>query len=387
MRYTDRAVVLSPVDAQRHLATSHREPLRERLRQRARPSERDHRGARGARSRDDARARHRPPEARRGHGAQLDFPARACTSPVSAVTDERRRRTMANAIARDFGSVNRWRQEFVALADGLAGGSGWVLLTYVPRDGRLINHVAMGSRSEPRRRFTDPGAGHVRACLSPRVRSQRHSLYRGIHAQHRLERRQTRYRNATKVAPPPRLEQKQFPDLPSIAVEEVKAMLDAGKPVQIIDTRPRHYTTRAQDMMEGATWRDPGAGGRMDRRTVEDRSCRHVLRLRIPRRLRDRRDAAQGRLRRPLHGWRALCLEGDQGSGEAARVIAAHHRTTRRHAMRFAPAVIIAATLSSAAPAFAAVPTGTRLIRRWVDPVRRCPAMCIATDSRAPICT
>ena len=46
---------------------------------------------------------------------------------------------MANAIARDFGSVDRWRQEFVGLAEGLAGGSGWVLLTYVPRDGRLIN--------------------------------------------------------------------------------------------------------------------------------------------------------------------------------------------------------------------------------------------------------
>ena len=47
----------------------------------------------------------------------------------------------------------------------------------------------VGSRSESGRKFTDPGAGHVRACLSPRVRSQRHSLCRGIHAQHRLERR------------------------------------------------------------------------------------------------------------------------------------------------------------------------------------------------------
>src|SRR4051812_43667277 len=37
-------------------------------------------------------------------------------------------------------------------------------------------------------------------------------------------------------------------------------------------------------------------------------------------------------------------------------MIIPQHRTTRRHAMRFAPAVIIAATLSSAAPAFAAVP-------------------------------
>jgi superoxide dismutase, Fe-Mn family len=49
---------------------------------------------------------------------------------------------MANAIARDFGSVLRWRQEFIALSESLAGGSGWVLLTYIPRDERLINQSA-----------------------------------------------------------------------------------------------------------------------------------------------------------------------------------------------------------------------------------------------------
>jgi Fe-Mn family superoxide dismutase len=68
---------------------------------------------------------------------------------------------------------------------------------------------------------------------------------------------QARYRNAVKVEPPPKLVQKQWPDLPAMTVEEVKAMLDAGQPIQIIDTRPRHYSTRAQDMMEGAVWRDP----------------------------------------------------------------------------------------------------------------------------------
>ena len=49
---------------------------------------------------------------------------------------------LAGAIAKDFGSVDRWRQEFVGIANGLAGGSGWVLLSYVPRDGRLINQIA-----------------------------------------------------------------------------------------------------------------------------------------------------------------------------------------------------------------------------------------------------
>jgi Fe-Mn family superoxide dismutase len=49
---------------------------------------------------------------------------------------------IAGAITRDFGSVDRWRHEFVALATALSGSSGWVLLTYVPRDGRLMNQTA-----------------------------------------------------------------------------------------------------------------------------------------------------------------------------------------------------------------------------------------------------
>jgi Fe-Mn family superoxide dismutase len=46
------------------------------------------------------------------------------------------------ALARDFGSLDRWRAEFMAMANALAGGSGWVLLTYVPRDRCLINQYA-----------------------------------------------------------------------------------------------------------------------------------------------------------------------------------------------------------------------------------------------------
>src|SRR5260370_942099 len=50
--------------------------------------------------------------------------------------------TIASALARDFGSIDRWRHEFIALAEALTGDSGWILLTCVPRDGRLINHSA-----------------------------------------------------------------------------------------------------------------------------------------------------------------------------------------------------------------------------------------------------
>jgi superoxide dismutase, Fe-Mn family len=46
---------------------------------------------------------------------------------------------LAEALARDFGSVARWKAEFSAVGKALGGGSGWVLLSYSPRDKRLIN--------------------------------------------------------------------------------------------------------------------------------------------------------------------------------------------------------------------------------------------------------
>ena len=47
-----------------------------------------------------------------------------------------------DAIRRDFGGTERWRAEFVAMGKALGGGSGWVLLTYSRRDGKLINQWA-----------------------------------------------------------------------------------------------------------------------------------------------------------------------------------------------------------------------------------------------------
>jgi Fe-Mn family superoxide dismutase len=66
-----------------------------------------------------------------------------------------------------------------------------------------------------------------------------------------------RTQNAAKVAPPPKLVQPEFADMPSVSVEEVEAMLKSGQRVQIIDVRPRHYITKAMEMMDGAVWRDP----------------------------------------------------------------------------------------------------------------------------------
>lgn len=43
------------------------------------------------------------------------------------------------AIERDFGSMNAWRNEFVAMGKAQGGGSGWTLLTWSARRNRLVN--------------------------------------------------------------------------------------------------------------------------------------------------------------------------------------------------------------------------------------------------------
>ena len=49
---------------------------------------------------------------------------------------------MALALQANFGSVERWREEFIAMGKALGGGSGWVLLVFLPRDGTLVNQWA-----------------------------------------------------------------------------------------------------------------------------------------------------------------------------------------------------------------------------------------------------
>jgi len=165
--------------------------------------------------------------------------------------------TIASALSRDFGSVDRWRSEFIALAEALTGDAGWILLTYVPRDGRLMNHSASD--------HAESIAGGIPILALDMYEHAYHIEYganttayiaafmRNIH----WDAVEARYTDAIKVLPPRSLDQPEFKDVPSITPEEVQEMLSSGKPVQIIDTRPRHYSTRAQDMVEGAVWRDP----------------------------------------------------------------------------------------------------------------------------------
>jgi Fe-Mn family superoxide dismutase len=49
---------------------------------------------------------------------------------------------LGGALARDFGSFAAWSTEFSAIGKALRGGSGWLLLTWSPRDRKLVNQWA-----------------------------------------------------------------------------------------------------------------------------------------------------------------------------------------------------------------------------------------------------
>ncbi len=161
---------------------------------------------------------------------------------------------LAEALARDFGSFERWRDEFAAMGNALAGGSGWVLLVYLPRDRRLINQYA--SEHTP--------------CIAGGIPVLALDMYE--HAYH----------------------------------------FDFGT-----NTRAYHRRSSAALHVAAAGHHGrcdlarPGPRAGMVRRAVEVRPGGGVLRLRLPCRLQDRDHAARGRLRREIHeGW-PLGLEGD----------------------------------------------------------------------------
>ena len=164
---------------------------------------------------------------------------------------------LAQALERDFGSVDRWRRQFMALAEQLAGGSGWVLLTWLPRDQRLVNQSG-----------TDHNQGIAGGIpiLAIDMYEHAYQLDFGSNATAYVAAFmrnidwtavQGRFEDAIKVPPPRPLEQKEFGDAPAVSVEQVQEMIEQGTPVQIIDARPRHYATRTHEIMQGAVWRDP----------------------------------------------------------------------------------------------------------------------------------
>jgi Fe-Mn family superoxide dismutase len=133
--------------------------------------------------------------------------------------------TIAEALAGQYGSFDRWRTQFRAMGYALGGGSGWVVLTYIPRDRLLLNqyaaeHSQAAASGVPilaldmyeHAYHMDFGA-NSKAYVDTFLRNVDWTAVEG------------RYEDATKALPPRPLIQQEFADVPSIGAEEVRELL------------------------------------------------------------------------------------------------------------------------------------------------------------------
>ena len=137
-----------------------------------------------------------------------------------------------------FGSVAAWRREFVGAAQALAGGSGWVLLTYSRRHQQFWNQIAADDSQ---------AAIDAAPVLVLDMYEHAYHLDFGANATAYIDafmrnidwaavmRRMDAVR-AERALP---LEDPSDQSLPSLSVEELAAQLAQGQPVQVIDARPR----------------------------------------------------------------------------------------------------------------------------------------------------
>src|SRR5215470_18241979 len=164
---------------------------------------------------------------------------------------------LAAQIAADFGSASAWRREFVGTAQSLAGGSGWVLLTYSRRQKQFWNQIAMD---------------HTQAAIDAApvlVLDMYEHAYQMDFSVNTTAYIDTFFRNINWVAVLKRIEavrnDQALPnedpsstkDVPSLSVEELAAQIANGSGVQIVDARQRDHMSRHADLMAGATWHDP----------------------------------------------------------------------------------------------------------------------------------
>jgi superoxide dismutase, Fe-Mn family len=165
--------------------------------------------------------------------------------------------TFAAEIAADFRSAGAWRREFVGTAQSLAGGSGWVLLTYSRRQKRFWNQIA-----------TDDTQAAVDATPVLVLDMYEHpyqmdfganstayidTFMRNINWDAVLK----RIKAVRNDQPLPNEDPSWTTDVPSLSVEDLTVQIADGSGVQIVDARQRNHMSRYVDLMAGATWRDP----------------------------------------------------------------------------------------------------------------------------------
>lgn len=138
---------------------------------------------------------------------------------------------LALAFAASFGSVDRWRDEFVAMRQALAGGSGGLLLIFDPRAGRLVNRCATGHDAHAI-------AGGIPLLTLDAAEDDVDACLRGVDWAAVYE----RYQAAV-----------------TAASDGLAATADEAADARLIDVRRAAVFEQSDAMAEGAEWRDPAS--------------------------------------------------------------------------------------------------------------------------------
>jgi Fe-Mn family superoxide dismutase len=161
----------------------------------------------------------------------------------------------AAALERDFGSVDAWQREIIQMAKAQGGGSGWTVLTWSPRAGRLINtwaadHTHAVGDGVPvfaidmyehsyHLDFGAKAAAYVDAVMANVHYGRVAARYASAIA-----------RDGAPAAPPAGSQ-------PTTTVPDLRARLDRGERVTVLDVCLREDVGRKSDVLPGARWRDP----------------------------------------------------------------------------------------------------------------------------------
>ena len=147
----------------------------------------------------------------------------------------------ALALTANFGSVARWREEFIAMGKALGGGSGWVLLTFQPREGTLVNQWAAD--------HTHALAGGM-PILALDIYEHAYHLDHGAAA--------GAYVDAFMANIDWAAVYERYQHAVHAASEPFGAAPDDIAGAQVFDVRRAGVYEQAATMLPGATWRDPG---------------------------------------------------------------------------------------------------------------------------------
>ncbi len=152
---------------------------------------------------------------------------------------------MALALAANFGSVEAWREEFVAMGKALGGGSGWVLLTFQPHDATLVNAWAADHTHSP-----VGGVPILALDMYEHAYAIDHGAAAGAYVDAFManidwDKVYERYQHAV-----------------GAASQRFAATQDDVASALVLDVRRAGVFAQAATMIPGATWRDPATVSR-----------------------------------------------------------------------------------------------------------------------------